>query len=770
MSAKRVFVLSFSLLLLLRFAEFVASTPVDFVKEEKVSGAAGPIIVGQASYRPPYRQQYGLAIGEVLLDFHDLGFRAGNLQDNEPSIELVNWCIELGHAHMDDAELGVFFEDKSTTNRESHPKLYHIELALQAYDYASKTLFQMTKETEFIDMDPVFEANRDKMVHLHYYAIVEYSKGEAFTISAEEAMMSSTSSREFYSEALGAYRKAQASYQKLRYIYAKLSKAASNTKPTNNDYDDDDDDDDDEYFNEDRYYLIENYYAHSCFQLGVSLYSKLILDQNDKINRNNEKIMQLSKLGMEEEEELDIVTALMDQANGGMGGGRTGGNNAAFSSESVRELTDMLEGNWMEGGIGGDNSKEWKTALEAIAGHLDTAILTYHQHVNPSKSDEYDDKQKPMKVFLNGVPRKTIRDLEEDERLFPWRSSLAMAYEKAATVATMLNQHIRSRELMNNALELYSDDILPYYSEQESRERRLARNINTGNRGNSSPSSMSAMSREYAEVSIGRLYVTLTDTTVKLGGYEDSKEAYSKAMDWYTKHKLTPEPDGVFNSLHGDEVALHQYENFANSFRQELDQYFKNVKTGYVYKDDSYEAGMLLSIAPLYMAMGKAEPAIRFYKDAILAYERVTTEDLTNKSNRMTLLDLADARLGLSSAYFHHMRYADSKAQHSIYCQIHQDIYGEGNPPQTDNTAFLEEMQDEIIETYGKDYYEQLKAYYGGSSDTGKGTGLGKEGSNAPKVATNFIAFVHDNETMWDDEDDYESDDDEKETWSNEEL
>jgi len=731
----------------------------------KNEASSRPIIMGEASYRPPYREQYGLSVGDALLHFHDNDLRAGKLEDNEPSVKLVSWCLDLGHAHMEDAEIGMVFEDgdRTISSQDDHPKIYHVELALQAYNWASKTLFAMTKETEFLDIDPTVEDDKEKMIQLQYYAVVEYAKGEALTIAGEDNIASS-SFNEFYSSALDSYRKAQASFENLRYIYAKLSK-------TDNDKD---------YFHEERYYFIEKVYANSCFQLAVSLYSKLIFEQNEKINRANEKIIELTKTGLGVEgEELDIVTALMDQANGGMGGGKLGGSsNGAFTGiESLGDLNNILDGNWMDDEFGFGDSEDEKFALEEITGLLDTAILTYQQHANPQPSNNDGKETKPMMVIVNGVPRKSLEEYQEDERLFPWQSSLAMAYEKAATVATMRNQHIRSRELMNLALEVYLDAIIPYYREQETRERKLERNgeILLDSRSSSSTPSISTMSREYAEVSAGHLYVTMADTTLKLGSYEDAKDAYSKAMEWHRQYQLTPEPDGIFNTLLGDEVSLRQYEDFVSTFRQELDQYLKSVKIGYLYRDDSYEAGMLLSIAPLYMAMGKAEPAIRFYKDAISAYERFTKDTRTNKSNKVAVLGLADARFGLATAYFHVRRFEESKVEHALSCDIYQEMFGEGTPPQTESEAALEEMKDMIVESYGEEYYEKLKSYYSDSGDAGNGVGKGSEGSNKPTVVTNFDAFGHNNETMWEDEDDDENDDEvadgsAKETWSNDEL
>ncbi len=733
--------------------------------------ARRPIIMGQASYQPPYIEQYGLAVGQVLLSLQDLGLRDGQLENNEPSIELVSWCLELGHAHMDDAELGMVFVDGDLRKRskENHPKNYHIELALQAYNWASKTLFAMTKETEFIDIDPMREANKEKMVRLQYYGIIEYSKGEAFTIAGEDDI-SSSYSNEFFSSALDTYRKAQASFEKLRYIYARLSKTDSDANAFHNN--------DEKYFNEERYYLIENFYAHACFQLAMSLYSKLILEQNEKINRANEKIMELTKTGGIglEDEDLDVVTALMDQAKGVMGGPRLGATSNTARAESLGDLNSILGGNWMEDELGFGGSSEEKFALEEITGLLDAAILTYQEHANPQQSSDNGGKQaKPTKIIVNGVSQKSLEEYQEEERLFPWQSSLAMAYEKAATVATMRNQHIRSRELMNLALEVYSGVIIPYYRDQEARERKLMRSdeIRRDIRTSSSTSSISIMSRGYAAVSAGRLYVTLADTTSKLGNYKDAKNAYSKAMEWYTQHQLTPEADGIFNTISGDEISLREYEAFASTFRQELDQYFEDVKNGYMYRDDSYEAGMSLSLAQLYMAMGKAEPAIVLYKDATIAYERFSKDYRTNKSeHKMAVLGLADARFGLASAYFHVRRFEDSKVEHALSCDIYLQMFGEGTPPQTESEAALEDMKDMIVENFGEDYYDMLKTYYTDGAGTENAAGIGSEGSNKPAtVATNFNGFDYDNETMWEDQEDDEYEyGGAKDTWSDEEL
>jgi hypothetical protein len=730
---------------------------------------AGPIVVGEASYRPPYQQQYGSAVGDILLDFHARGFNAGGLHDNEASIDLVAWYFELGHAHMDDAEYGVVFDKHIVeSNHANHPKNYHIELALQAYQWASSALFKITNNNEFLELDAAEEGDKDKMVQLQYYAIIEFAKGGAYSVAGGGGEGSNNNGADIQEEDEGShtlameyYRKAHSAYEKLRYMYAKLAAAASVVESGK----------DDEYFNEEQYFLIENFYAHSCFQLGMSLYSKLIVTQNAEVFESNENIMDLMKssFGLQEDASAeDFVAALLDQANGGiggggMGGGRGGGGGASSLSFSVDDVPDPAYwGTTDMFGTEADN-EEKNAHLVEITALLDTAILTYQQHTQPSLSS--DDRK--FKVVINGVPRKSIKELEEDERLFHWQSSLAMAYQSAAVIATYRNQHIRSRELVNSALELYTNVILPFYYDKEKREKSTHhgrnyrdRNRSRGRSATASPTSMSSMTRGYAEVSAGHLYVTLADTAMKLGGYEDSKRSYSQAMDWHMQHNLSPETDGFFNSLYGDEASLRQYEDFVTTYRQELDSYNNNLKLGYVYRDDLYEAQMFITIAPLYMAMGKAKPAIRFYKDAVSAYERIATDDLTNESNKLTLLDLADARFGMATAYFQDSKFHESNEQHALSCDAYQRIYGEGSPPQPEGEAAIEDMKDMIIESYGEDYYEQLKAYYEGS-----GTGSSGDGGNNQKVATNFDVLGYHNETL-----EEEDNEDDSETWSDEEL
>ena len=716
---------------------------------------AGPIVVGEAYYRPPYQEQYGSAVGGVLLDFHARGFNAGGLHDNDASIDLVAWYFELGHAHMDDAEYGVVFDEHIVeSNHANHPKNYHIQLALQAYQWASSALYKMTSQNEFLELDPAEEGDKEKMIRLQYYAIIEFTKGEAYSLmgggrDGDHSNNGQEEDEASYALALECYRKANIAYEKLRYLYAKLASVALV-------------DDDDEYFNEERYFLIENFYAHSCFQLGMSLYSKLILTQNAEVFESNEKIMDLvkSSFGLEEDaNEEDLVAALLDQANGGIGGGggmvggRGGGVGGSSSfSFSVDDVPDLSY--WGATDMYGDkaDAEERNAHLVEITALLDTAILTYQQHTQPLISSD----GRVVKVTVNGVPRKSIQELEQDERLFEWRSSLAMAYQSAAVIATYRNQHIRSRELVNSALEIYTDVILPFYYEQEEREKRTKRG--RYNRDfhrslrmseTSSPTSITAMTRGYAEVSAGHLYVTLADTAMKFGGYEDSKRSYSQAMDWHMQHNLSPEPGGYFNTLYGDEVSLHQYEDFVTTYREELDKYNNDLKAGYIYRDDLYEAQMHLTIAPMYMAMGKARPAIRFYKDAVTVYERITTDDLSNESNKLALLSLADARFELALAYFHDRKFPESNEQHALSCDAYQRIYGEGTPPQPEGAAAIEDMKDTIIESYGEDYYEQIKAYYEGSGTGSGGVGMGNSGAwgNDPKVATNFDVLGYHNET-----------------------
>ena len=700
---------------------------------------AGPIVVGEASYRPPYQEQYGSAVGDVLLDIHARGFNAEGLHDNEASIDLVALYFQLGHAHMDDAEYGVVFDEHIVeSNHANHPGNYHIQLALQAYQCASSALYKLTSHDEFLELNPVEEGDKDKMIRLQYYAIIEFTKGEAYSLmgggrDGEHSNNGEGEDAASHDLALECYRKAHSAYEKLRFLYAKLASVATV-------------DDDDEYFNDERYFLIETFYAHSCFQLGMSLYSKLILTQNGEVFEFNEKIMDLMKssLGLEEgANEDDLVAALLDQDNGGIGGGGgmggSGVGGAASFSFSVENVPDLSY--WGATDMFGDkaDAEERNAHLVEITALLDTAILVYQQHAHPSISSD----DRAVKVTVNGAPRKSIQELERDERLFHWRSSLAMAYQSAAVIATYRNQHIRSRELVNSALEIYTDAILPFYHEQEEREKRTQRRRHNRDfhqslriSETSSPTSIVAMTRGYAEVTAGHLYVTLADTAMKLGGYEDSKRSYSQAMDWHMRHNLSPEPDGYFNTLYGDEVSLRQYEDFLTTAREELDDYNNDLKAGYIYRDDLYEAHLHVTIAPMYMKMGKARPAIRFYKDAVTAFERITTDDLSNESNKLAHLSLADARFELALAYFHDRKFSESNTQHALSCDAYQRILGEGTPPQPEDN-----------------FNQQIKAFYEGSG--GVGTGNSVDEGNDPKVAMNFDVLGYHNET---------------ETWSDEEL
>ena len=717
----------------------------------------GTIVVGTASYRKPY-DQYGTAVAKVLEKYHGLQFL------NLPSIDMVEWHLNLGNAHFDDAQFGMFFDDysqKETSDLANMPKNYHLELALQAYEWGSKSLFKLTTEEQLNNINPSTEGNKMLIVHLQYYAILEFSKGEANSVAAVNAggysASPSTEGKDYNTRALSNYRKAQSSFERLRYLYARLSAAAT---AANGGYEVDD-----YYFGKDRYEMIENTYAHSCFQLGMSLYAQLIESQNAQVLMANEKTMELikSQMGLKADaSQEEIVQALMDQAGGGLG--TTGGGGSAFSfnldasSLDLGELTALI-------GVG-QPSEDTNAKYDEISALLDTAILTYQQH---AESSSYKKKGQSMKVIVNGKERKSLQELEEEEALFHWQASLAMAYQSAAVVATARNQHIRSRELMNSALELYTEIILPFYDEQSERNRRIKAKrgnihksaISTGRSMTDtgySPTSMSSMTPEYAKVSAGDLYVTLANTAIKLGSYKESNRIYAKAMAWHIKYKLPPGSNGeLFNNLGGDEATMREYKDFINTYREELNNYFKDVDAMRIYKDDNYVAQMCLTLAPLYMAIGNAAQAIGFYKDAINAYQRLIKGDMLSEENKVHLKGVAEARLGLSTALFYLGSYKESKLEHQNVCEIYEHIYGEGTPAMLDSEAAIEGMKDELIENYGEAYYEQLKSMYSANDKAG-----GK-GADNPKLATNFEIQDYHNETLNGEELEEASDDDEYE-------
>ena len=152
---------------------------------------------------------------------------------------------------------------------------------------------------------------------------------------------------------------------------------------------------------------------------------------------------------------------------------------------------------------------------------------------------------------------------------------------------------------------------------------------------------------------------------------------------------------------------------------------------------------MHLTLAPLFMTVGDLGGAIDSYKDSIKIYERITKKKKTTTTgaagttassvkdkDNLTLL-LGDARNGLASALFHASKFVESETQYTASCDIYESHYGEGTPPSfaSDATAAaIEEMKDVIIETYGEEYYNRLRAQYesmGGGGGGGGGVGSG---------------------------------------------
>ncbi len=693
--------ISLFLFLLLHLECFVEATSSTTTKEE-------PIIVGEASYYPPTPEYYGERVGIVLLDFHNRKLQTKHNQ--KASIELVEWYQSLGQAHFDDAIDGVVYDSfthRQTSRHASLPKKYHLELSLHAYELASKTLFEMLPENELLQIHPI---QHDNMRNLQLYATIEYTKGGVLSSMASEESLTDSSS--LYSLAVDSYRKSKNVFETLRY-----SSIAKRTSLQDEGLSD----------------RIDAYYANSCLELGNLLYSQLILAENEKVAKYNEQLTGAMKAQIGDD--LDIVAELMDQANGGKG---LGGNTAGI------ETLEALQGSLL--GELGTDTEAWNAAIQEVTELLDTAILTYHQHANLQRTQKDNaSKEVPMKVIVNGVVRKSLQDLMEEERLFPWRVSLAMAYQEAATVATTRNQKVRARELMRLALQVYTEDILPYYQEQSLRQKRLARLDGSFSQQQiPNTQSFSAITEEFAKQATGTLYKTLATTDFYLGSYKDSQAFYAKCMEWYATNHLDPEPDEKFDIFYGDEAGRSEYQDFVSALETEMEQYRNDVKARYVYQDDNYEGNLLLSMVPVYLAMGDAKASIRCCQQAIAVYERSTHKD---PSDTLALLNLADARFGLANAYFHEKRYSESQEEHSLACLLYQQVYGEGKPPKTADVAALEEMKDEIIQTYGQDYFDQLQSYY-----DGKGT---ERSNTKPQIAID-LDFFPDNETDAGGEHEYE--------------
>jgi hypothetical protein len=791
--------------------------------------------------------------------------------NNITTKELIDWYLELGRAHMNDAYLLLAKatatassssndgnSNKNNVNNNDyllqHPnKKYHIELAINSYNIAKRTLRYLTDEAE---MNPLIQSNKDTKnrkgvdntfddinLRLHYQSIIYYNLGIAYSDmigsnSVDDGSLPKTDSSsqedKAYSEkSVSNLHSAQSSYEKLRYAYS--------TKGNDDNNNDDNDDNDKDETNYDR---IEKGYADSCNKLGMALYHNMIFKENEKVSDLNDKTMKLVKstFGLDSDaSENDIVTALMAQAMGGGGGAGNGaaGNAGAGAGagaggaytftldlddvdglfgDMMGDGDDILSGIFDMGGIGGgigldglggDNNnksnEKKKKLLNEISTYIDTAILTYQYHANypPSPSSQHNKKKNGSSsegfiVIVNGVKRKSKKEMKEEIRILNWRYSLAISYQNAAMIATIQNKHIRSRELMNLALELYLNIIIPYYKNNNDSSSSSSSTVITSNPG--------SMTFDNAKTSVGDLYVSLADVAIQLGQYKDGKTLYTNAMDWYDEYDLKPSSPSISSSIRGgggggsdnlygttllgDDATVHQYEEFITTYEEQLIQYKRDLKSGSIYKDDSYEAEMLMTIAPMYLSIDKSQDAINSYRDVIKVYERIASDatpeaTATNNNNddddvkghRRALLNIADAQYGLAISYFHNYQFDESLIHYTESADTYIDLYGEGNSPkdkQADKVEdMLEEMKDIITEQLGEEYYENIMksttTTTGSSSNSkssdGNGGGSGTSSSDHPKVANfdidnyyNRASGLH-NSTIYDDDDDDDDDD-----------
>ena len=456
---------------------------------------------------------------------------------------------------------------------------------------------------------------------------------------------------------------------------------------------------------------------------------------------------------------------------GGMGSGTSGGDAGGF-------------------GFDGKPSKKTQRLLNEIATYLDTAILTYQQHANypPSSSTSSSSiggggipnlmnsrrKKKNEKnsftVIINGVKRKSKEEIYEENRIFEWRCSLAMIYGHASLIATTQQKHIRARELMNLALDLFLQSIMPIFkntnddgakkNQQQNQKRKEVEPAYTALLSSSKPAYANrVMTYEYAKVSVATLYQSLSDTAFQLGHYNDSKMLYEKAMEWFTEYKLDPNPKLMYDfslssswspgSIVDDDATSQQYKELLLSFEKQLTDYKQGVKVGTIYKDDSYEAELLLSIGPMHLSLEQIADAIRTYKDAVKIYKRIQpTTDLDNKKNRRILLNLADAQSSLSAAFFLNHHYDKSFKTFKEMIDVYIMIYGEGNSPTNKESDQLgdifEGMKDQLTASLGENVYEKIVQ----ATAEGNNDGFPSKKSGATSITNfNFGALRNDTNT-----------------------
>lgn len=245
------------------------------------------------------------------------------------------------------------------------------------------------------------------------------------------------------------------------------------------------------------------------------------------------------------------------------------------------------------------------------------------------------------------------------QELIQMKRDLATALQNMATVNGMDGNLIDAVENSESALELY-------------------REVVDGMPGR-------PMETQDTRAAIAELLVALADKYLQLSKYDEAKDSYQQAMEWYEKHSIVPrDVDSIDKNMGLEETikiyedALEQYSDLLSGnfdlseFPEDIQIIEDEFGQPIFQADEGYEGDLHAALGATYMSVGDALQASSHLIQAIELYER------SGEGEEQTM---ATAKLNLSMAHFRNSFFMESAKLYNEAVEIFRVTVGEGENP-----------------------------------------------------------------------------------------
>ena len=269
--------------------------------------------------------------------------------------------------------------------------------------------------------------------------------------------------------------------------------------------------------------------------------------------------------------------------------------------------------------------------------------------------------------------------------------SLASTVHNAASTAALAGNLQQSLDYMLESLELYQTHILDTASEE-------------------------SVEHQTAKISAADLLLSLSDTNLQMGNYDDAKKYYQQALEWYEENDIEVAPmqqilqEDEDATLEQQEAILQEYQDmvYGNKKNKKHRHHPGEIKPQglqeddfeyYYEQDDRYEGDLYAALGGLYLNRDEAERATAYLLKAVNLY---------NKNQDESLRQMADAKLNLAMAYFRSRNFQKSLKTHLEALDIYRSLYGDGVNPllqdlETLTEAFMQRPEQQAGETTAGD-------------------------------------------------------------------